>query len=190
MSILPLMLLWLWSLRGGGGGSGAKPPPWPTPSSPPPMPAFAPGPAPAHDANTGTPLANLHAAAPQPKATAAHPSSHIPKHAHVVTPKKPEPAAAKAAHAAVKKAAASIPAIPHPATGATMRPTTVADIQAILINRGSKISHDGLYGPKTAKAWAALARKKGLPPEISRVDAKIARVAAQTYDALAVPAIP
>lgn len=199
MNLLPLLALWAWNRRqGGGSGTGLKPPPWPTTSSPPPVPAFAPGPAatahaPAHNAETATPLATLHAHSEAPAATPAHPSDAIPKHTRTPTKavtQAAHTAAKKAAHSALQKAVAKVPSIPHPTSGASLKAVTVADLQAILINRGQKLTHDGLYGPKTASAWSALAKQKGLPTSITRVGPKIARVAAQTYDALAVPAIP
>jgi hypothetical protein len=190
--LLPLLLLWMWNKPGGGARASLTPPSWPTPMSPPPMPAFSPGasPATATDANTATPLASLQQVPESVHPTSAHPAA-VPHHPRAAPrPSRPPSHAAHAAHAAATRRAASISPVAHPASGSTLRAVTVADLQAILINRGYRLKHDGLYGPKTRADWAALARKKGLPPHISRVDAKIARVAAQTFDALAVPKIP
>lgn len=190
---------------------------WPTTISPPPLAAFTPMPQPPHapepaapapptpSAETATPLATLLHTPPTPPTTHAAPSAPIPRHtraaAKITTP-----------HAAVHKAAAqqlakmapqlpwkgppigpqAIPARaaiakPKPAPKTTLRQAVVADLQAIMIARGARITKDGLYGPKTAGAWSELAHKKGLPPQIKRVNSKIASVSSVTYDALAVP---
>jgi len=211
MNLLPLFLAWMWHKHSGATPAPAPlptPPPWPTTSSPPPMPAFAaqtPA-APNPTADSGTPLSALHADAlappgqTAPKTPAAHTTS-IP-----TTPQ----AAARAASRAVKKKAHSaassaasrllspIPGVKlpnpfghkHRAAAVDMRSEPVADLQGILIQRGATLTRDGLYGPKTAQAWTALAKQKGLPGQITRVGPKVASVAAQTFDALAVPPIP
>lgn len=175
--LVPLLMMWLWSQRGAPRALAPTAPTWPTAASPPPMPpaipAFAsqPPPAPVHpSANTGTPLADLHHAPPTPK-----PAAKIGPVAKVV----------KSVPAAALRATSRL-ALP----GATQKSAAVTDLQTILISRGAKLQRDGLYGPKTANAWSTLARSKGLPPTISRVAPKVARVVAQTFDALSVPAIP
>jgi peptidoglycan hydrolase-like protein with peptidoglycan-binding domain len=59
-----------------------------------------------------------------------------------------------------------------------------------LNDRGVKVTPDGLYGPKTASAWQKLAKSKGLPTTISREGPKVAKVATQAIETLAVPPIP
>jgi peptidoglycan hydrolase-like protein with peptidoglycan-binding domain len=67
---------------------------------------------------------------------------------------------------------------------------TVSTLQKILTDRGVRVARDGLYGPKTAGAWKALAQSKGLPTTISREGPKVAKVATQAIETLAVPPIP
>jgi peptidoglycan hydrolase-like protein with peptidoglycan-binding domain len=71
-----------------------------------------------------------------------------------------------------------------------LRSASVLRLQTILSQRGAKVARDGLYGPQTASAWKQVATRKGLPAIITRVGPKTASVATNTYDALAVPAIP
>lgn len=181
--LIPLLLIWAWS-RSGAMPSVPSPPMWPTtaspPPSPPPMPAFQSQPPPlSPTADTGTPLAALHTQAQQPAKTPA------PK-------RKPVPAAAAAARAAATKAARSVKVpLSVKLPGASAQKTAaVVDLQKIVNARGAKLKPDGLYGPKTANAWSSVAKSKGLPPTISRVGPKSARVVAQTFDALSVPPIP
>jgi peptidoglycan hydrolase-like protein with peptidoglycan-binding domain len=47
-----------------------------------------------------------------------------------------------------------------------------------------KITADGSYGPKTAAAWASSSKQRGLDPTFARVDAKTARVSADTFSQL------
>lgn len=191
--LLPLLLLWAWN-------RGTTPqrslpstqPFWPTAASPPPpvsafqaQPPPMPAPPPQATADTATPLAELHAAPPTPPPpTTAAPQPKI-------KPKKSGPAAAakKPAASAARKAI-SVPSLSTMLTSSPTKNAPVLDLQKRLNARGAKLKADGLYGPKTATAWQTFAKSKGLPPTISRVGPKIAKVATQTYDALSVPAIP
>jgi outer membrane biosynthesis protein TonB len=173
--LVPLLLMWLWSKRS---SSPVRSPIWPTAASPPPappVPAFRPQPPPpAPTAESGTPLTDLHQTPPVP------PPAEIDRPTPQPKPKaKPKRAPAAAARRAVRL-------VP----GAPQKTVTVRDLQTVLNARGAKLTRDGLYGPKTASAWSSLAKRKGLPPTISRVSPKIARVVMHTYDALSVPAIP
>lgn len=186
MSILPLVLMWMWSesRRGGGTPNAPAPPQWPTAASPPPpMPAFAAQATPT--AEHGTPLQELHKAPPAPA-----PAHQVPK------PKPKQSAASQALQAA---RSGRIPGVKLPGGlrlpgfGLSTTPSKVAlvfDLQGILNTHGATLARDGLYGPKTASAWQALAKKNGLPTTISRNGPKTARVAVQTFDALNVPSIP
>lgn len=165
MSLLPLALLWLWSQRSGGGLSMPR---WPTPASPPPAPP--------------PPMSAFEPKAPPVQATATDAATATPlAELHQAPPVPPTPSTA-APKVRRKRAPPGTP------TGNSR--VAVRDLQRVLNARGAKLAPDGLYGPKTAAAWSALARKKTLPPAISRVDARTARVATKTYDALSVPAIP
>lgn len=186
-----------------------SPPPLPAfmPSSvpqPPHVPEAAAPTAPTPSAETATPLATLLHHPPTPPTTHAAPSAPIPRHTRAAA-KITTPGAAvhKAAAQQLAKMAPKLPwkgpaigpqaikasAIPGlaPKTKTTLRQAVVADLQKIMIARGARITADGLYGPKTAGAWSELAHKKGLPPQIKRVNSKIASVSSVTYDALAVP---
>lgn len=163
---------------GGGGG----PPRWPTPLSPPPMPAFQSQIPPPPSADTATPLSELHRAPPKVRPV-----------------DKSGPAARAAAAAAARASAArdvahSVKVPLHvkiPGRAAPERTAAaVIDLQKVVNARGGKLKPDGLYGPKTASAWSALARSKGLPATISRGGPKTAWVESRTYDALRVPPIP
>lgn len=180
-ALLPLIMLWLATRTAPAAAPQARrktAPRWPTPASPPPMPAFqaAPKPKPSADpSGSSTPLADLHNAPPKlaPASTA-------------------EPAAVKAkAIAAFKKKSTSLlqQRLSSP-FGSSATTVPVASLQQILIKRGVKIAPDGLYGPRTAAAWAKLATSRLLPPTITRVGPKSAKVVARTYDTLSVPAIP
>ena len=181
-------------------------PAWPTPSSPPPIPAFQPA-KPADASQPATPLATLHheaLAPPKPK-PAAKPK---PKPAPRAAAPKPAPAAPKPApesairsalraatpspksffSAALKrvKPSATVKLVP----GQLTSTIPVARVQSVLNARGAKLKPDGLYGPKTAAAWANIAASKGLPYTIKRKGPKTAEVVTQTLDALSVPSIP
>lgn len=190
-ALLPLLAIWMLNNRSGAPPSAAprkkrKPkasaPRWPTPASPPPMPAFqARTTAPSADpSKSSTPLADLHNNPPQLAP------------AYITNSKLPEKAK-QAAISAFKKKSSSLLAQRF-GFGAPAQPAatsvSVASLQQILTSRGYPLVRDGLYGPKTASAWTAAAKAKGLPPTIARVGPKIAKVVAQTYDALSVPAIP
>lgn len=181
MSLVPLLIMWLWSQRGGAAPHAPTEPNWPTSASPPPVPPIPafhsqpPPPSMSHpSADTGTPLAQLHSQPP----VAPHADSGSP--------------AAAAAKMLKSAAAHKLPKIPKISLskGAATKNAAVQDLQTLLIKRGAKLTRDGLYGPKTASAWNALARSKGLAPAISRVGPKIARVVMHTWDVLAVPPIP
>lgn len=60
----------------------------------------------------------------------------------------------------------------------------VATLQRALNARGAKLVPDGLYGPKTAAAWAKLAASKALPGAITRKGPQTAEVVTHTYDVL------
>jgi peptidoglycan hydrolase-like protein with peptidoglycan-binding domain len=162
------------------------------------MPAFQAQPPPMPDANTGTPLSELHRKPERPPPAAANePAQQAAKAKKKAAAKKkatPPSAASRAARAArtrvpaalrkaAPKAAASVQV--GPAKVAPTRDASVADLQNILNKRGAKLKKDGLYGPKTAGAWSAAARGEGLPTTITRVGPKVARVIASTYEALA-----
>lgn len=181
--LLTLALLWLYSDR-----QKLRPPAqpaWPTPASPPPppqppIPAFQSQMPPA-DANTATPLPQLHDAPPEPV------------HADATTPAHAATAAAKhAAKHAASKVLHSVH-VPNPfghKKKKALKTAAVHDLQSILISRGAALSADGKYGPRTASAWASLAKGKGLDATIQRVNPTVAQVASHTYDVLSVPAIP
>ncbi len=67
---------------------------------------------------------------------------------------------------------------------------SVADVQAVINARGGKLRHDGLYGPRTAAAWGALARSQALPADIERGGPRVARVSMHAWDVLSMPVIP
>ncbi len=179
--IIPLVLMWMLWQRGGGASPPAVPT-WPTTSSPPPMPAFAPLPAHAATADTGTPLSDLHHAPPTPA------PAHRTAPAHRAAAPSAATAAARATHTALHIPGAKLAALAR--SKETTHDVHVFDLQSILISRGAKLARDGLYGPKTAGAWSALAKKKGLPASITRVGPQVARVVTQTYDILSMPPIP
>lgn len=190
MSFIPLLLMWMWSRDQAGKSLVPTMPSWPTAASPPPpMPAFHSQPPPASmvspSADTATPLAQLHAAPPvAPHADAANTLKAAARQGA-------KSAASKALHAAHIKA----PHISNPfgkkkKAATSLHPATVEDLQTILISRGAHITKDGLYGPKTASAWASLAKSKKLDTTIKRVNPTVANVAAHTFDVLSVPAIP
>lgn len=183
--VVPLVLLWALAQRGGGGSKPlSHPPEWPSTRSPPPMPAFTPYvPEPAKVAPHGTPLPALHQGAqqpPKPKARASTPQAMARR------------AASHAASTAVRQASRSfslsdlLPSSKGPAS--VSKP--VSEIQSIVNRRGGRLKQDGLFGPKTAAAWSALARQHDLPPEISRGGPKVARVVMHSYEVLSVPPIP
>ena len=186
---LPLLaLMWL-ATRSNTAPAAAKPrkraePKWPTPTSPPPMPAFqgrktAPS---ADPGKTSTPLAELHKNPPK-----LPPASQSP----LETAKQKATAAIRQRTTSLlRKQALSLnpfgKAQAQPATSSAM----VADLQQILQKHGVKITKDGLYGPKTASAWSALAKRKGLAPSISREGPKVAKIVTQTFESLQTPPIP
>jgi hypothetical protein len=105
--LLPLLLLWLWSERSPGAQLVPSPPQWPTPASPPPpMPAFQPQ---VPSADTGTPLAALHAASKTP--AHAPPPKAKPKAAPPKAKPKPTPAGAALALAKKRAPKPKIPAL-------------------------------------------------------------------------------
>lgn len=195
--LIPLLLLWAWGSRNAAQAAPApapaRAPKWPTTSSPPPMPAFqgkptpTPPPPSADPSGSSTPLAVLQRSAPAPKP--------------ITESKGPTPAsqvdnAKRAATAAIKKHTTSLlrkKAASFNLFGKSSTPTSsalVSDLQGILAKHGVKVARDGLYGPRTAAAWSSLAKKKGLPSQISRGGPKIANVATQTFERLSEAAIP
>lgn len=163
--IAALILMWAASRANGARSSATKPPAWPTPASPPPMPAFKPKPTPTARTDTATPLAALHA-------------------------KPPTPPPATTDAAARPKAAPRTARVPRIVPGVLTSTLPVARLQKALIARGAKLVPDGLYGPKTAAAWAKMAASKGLPPTITRKGPKLADVVTHTFDALSLHPIP
>lgn len=202
--LLPLILVWLFANNKGTAQAQASlsrrgAPPWPTPTSPPPMPAFQPQPS-AHDASTtATPLAALHNAPPKVRKPTTEP-------AHLSTPNAIKQNAIKAfkkkstsllkkqlssrAPNLATKATSSLSSLFHKSSAPSATTVSVANLQKILAQRGYKLVQDGLYGPKTAAAWAKAAKSKGLPSNIARASGTTAKVAARAYDALSVPPIP
>jgi len=191
-SLLPLFLLWAAGNKGGttvrsakrkGKGKG-KAPQWPTPKSPPPMPAFhsraTTPPAPVDPGATNTPLAELHANPPMVPTPTTDP---IESAKHAATQAIRQRTAALARQAAISFN-------PFAKKSAPTSTALVSQLQTILTNHGGKVVRDGLYGPQTASAWSALAKRKGLAPTISREGPKIAKVDAQTFQTLSVPPIP
>lgn len=194
--LIPLLLLWMWGSRNASAQAPAAPrlraPKWPTTSSPPPLAAFeakpTPTPPPSADpSGSSTPLAVLQRTAPAPKP--------------ITESKGPTPAsqvdnAKRAATAAIKKHTTSLlrkKAASVNLFGKSSTPTSsalVSNLQDILARHGVRVVRDGLYGPRTAAAWSSLARKKGLPSQISRGGPKIANVATQTFERLNEAAIP
>lgn len=198
--LLPLILFWMYANRGSNAQASLKrggAPAWPTPNSPPPMPAFAPVPS-AHDASTtATPLAALHTAPPKVRKPTTEP-------AHLSTPsaikqqaidafKKKSTALLKNQLASrgsslASKGASSLSSLFHTSSSAPSSTTvSVASLQQILNRRGVNVDQDGLYGPKTARAWSALAKSKGLPTTIARASGTTAKVISRTYDSLSIP---
>ena len=201
IDVLPLFLLWAATKKSNGKSAAVqrktREPKWPTPSSPPPIPAFQPRPTPTADpGGTSTPLAELHAAPPT-----VTPANAIETTKQAAKPQAAKPQAARqAATAALRKRAPSLvrqgalslnpfAAKKKPAPPATSS-ALVSQLQKILSSHGVRVTRDGLYGPKTATAWSALARKKGLAPAISREGPKVAKVVTQTFEQLSVPPIP
>lgn len=188
---IPLFLMFLASQSGGATKkkkAKKKAPKWPTTSSPPPLAAFKarktkppkPQPKPSADpGGTSTPLAQLHAAPPSPPPASAIDNAKA--------------AAANAIRqrttALIKAQTLSLNPFARKAAPATST-ALVSQLQKILNSHGVSVVQDGLYGPKTAGAWSALAKRKGLPPTISREGPQIAKVVAQTFQQLSVPPIP
>ncbi len=198
-ALVPLIMMWMLNKSGGGSPASSssssaasaarrkktkkkarKPPAWPTPASPPPMPAFQAQTPSADPGQSSTPLADLH----------NNPPALMP--AFIQKSTLSNKAKQAAANALKKKSSSLLSNFGFGSKPAQPAATSVsvASLQQILTTRGYPLVRDGLYGPKTASAWTAAAKSKGLPPTIARVGPKIAKVVAQTYDALSVPAIP
>ncbi len=182
--IAPLILLWLAARAGAGSAHLAQMPTmpsWPTAASPPPAPpplaAFQPQPT---NAESGTPLPDLHTAheIPQP-ANAIEPAQQAVK-------KKSKVAKVKSAAAKLKSKVSTAKA------AADSQVATVANLQSILNARGAKLKKDGLYGPKTATAWGTAAKRQSLPSTIAKVGptGQLARVSRHTFEALKTPPAP
>lgn len=180
--LVPLFLIWLATRTSHGGGTAAPSmPSWPTPASPPPAPpaplpaAFQPQPT--THAESGTPLQELHAATEQPPPANAIEPAQAAKKAKAKAKPKSKLSAAKSKLSTAKAAADS-------------QIASVANLQSILNARGAKLKKDGLYGPKTATAWGAAAKKQSLPTSIARVGPTVARVSKQTFESLKTPPAP
>lgn len=204
--LLPLILAWMFANSGTQAQASLSrnrksPPQWPTPSSPPPLPAFESQPS-AHDASsTATPLAALHTAPPKVRKATTEPANlttpnAIKQNAIDAFKRKSTSLLKKQlsslrAPSLATKATSSLSSLFHPSSSAPTATTVpVANLQKILAQRGYKLVQDGLYGPKTAAAWAKAAKSKGLPSNIARASGTTAKVAARAYDALSVPPIP
>jgi hypothetical protein len=194
--LAPLVLLYLFSRASGGGSSSSRagPPEWPTTHSPPPpLPAFAPHvPKPPQH---GTPLEALHKGAQKVTKT-SDVLDKAGRAAVKAAPTAARQAAAQAAHSVLSRVRKGV-SLRDPfstllpsSRGVALVSKSVADLQAAINARGGTLTRDGLYGPQTAAAWAALARAQGLPADIQRAGPKVARVAINTWDVLSVPAIP
>jgi len=188
-ALFPLIAMWLFNRQ-----SGAVPPvppvpaapPWPTPLSPP-MPAFQPTTTPhsADPSHTSTPLADLHNNPPKvAPATATQPASLKAQAVH-----KAKSAAMNLLRGKIRTAAQA-PLTPLDPWASPTTSVPVAKLQEIVNARGGRLVPDGLYGPKTAAAWAKLAKSKGLTGTIARVGPNTAKVVSRTYESLAVPPIP
>jgi len=167
----------------------------------------------ADPSHSSTPLSELHNAPPtvpaipeqikqqavqafKRKAAATLTRAAPAKHASplAAAKKRATSAATKTANQSVRSFAMKH-ALSVPTKGPTLQTSaattaSVATLQKIVNQRGGKLKQDGLYGPKTASAWAALAKSKGLASTISRVNPRSAKVIAHTYDVLSVPPIP
>jgi hypothetical protein len=180
--LAPLLLLWAIGKRGSG-------PRWPSAASPPPsmpMPPMPPGPT----AETATPLSDL----AQPRIPPAPSKAAPARDKRVITDKfrSMVPDAIPKA----KRRYMPMPLMPGatvvtPPAGPpipTQMDVSVADLQKVLQRKGYKsIKKDGLYGPKTALAWQALARGRRLSPMIERLGPRIARVTQDTFLVLSTP---
>lgn len=170
-AIVPLLFMWLWSQRNGTQRTATEPH-WPTSASPPPQPPIPAFQSQHPSADTATPLADLHTSPPvAPHADAAN-------------------AAKAAALHAVKSKLPKVPHIPGLSSGQAKSNHAVKDLQTILNRRGAGLVYDGKYGPKTAAAWANMARSANLPTYITRVGPGTAKVTTHTFDILSVPPIP
>lgn len=189
-TVLPLVVLWMLSQRGAGRG-GARPelnpPDWPTTRSPPPpLPAFTPHVPDA--AQPATPLPALHDGATAPKPKGARSQTSLPTVPGALNAAKTS--VKHAARGALASATRKLNPFAHASHGPPSVVRTVYDLQSIINTRGGTLRRDGLYGPKTAAAWRALAQQSGLPPDISRVGPKTASVVIHTLEVLSVPPIP
>jgi hypothetical protein len=166
-NLTPLLLLWMISRKG------IHAPLWPSAASPPPMPGLPPMPS----AETGTPLSELAQPRATPKSKAAPPRDkkiRLPPMDKVT--------------ASVLRKKGVIPSLKMGPPPPAQVDVNVSSIQSALVRNGYKsIKRDGLYGPKTALAWQALAHGKALSPMIARVSAHRARVARDTYTKLSIP---
>jgi peptidoglycan hydrolase-like protein with peptidoglycan-binding domain len=88
--------------------------------------------------------------------------------------------------APVKAPPSPAPVVPPPVQvpkGFKLVPAPVSQLQAIVTRLGfkkTKALSDGLYGKKTAAAWAAVAKKYGLDGTIQKVSGKTAKVNQET----------
>lgn len=188
----PLLFLWAMSRAGKSAAPSPSMPNWPTTRSPPPpMPAFQPHhakpkPKPATAAETpATALSTLHNAPPPPVPKGGAAPSVVD------TVKRRATSAAKSAATNAARSALKSVHLPFGFGGGPhLTVKSVLELQKALNNWGGTLALDGKWGPKTAAAWSAAARKIGAPPDIKRNGPTTARVANQAWDMLSVPPIP
>lgn len=179
--LAPLLLLWLASQ--GRGRAASSRPPWPNAISPPPPPPL--------------PLAPLPPMPPSDVPEAVKAAVQARNDMYKAVAKR---GVAQSVRDVVKaenpKKLKPIVVTAKPSTPAFLQynpesDVAVSSLQTIINRLGGKVARDGVYGPITAAAWSALAKKRGLQPNIARVSTKIARVATQTFgtlqDAVMVP---
>lgn len=195
--ILPLVLLWAFSQRNSGPRDPFQrpgPPLWPDiHSPPPPLPAFVPHvpTPPAAQPGHGTPLDALHRGAQKVVKTA-----NVLDKARDKARKAAPAAARQLAHAALGRVRKGVSlrdpfsTLMPSARGDVLVSKPVSEVQAVINARGGAVQQDGLWGPKTAAAWTALARSQSLPATIERGGPRVARVAVHAWEVLSVPVIP
>jgi len=91
----------------------------------------------------------------------------------------PKPAAPKP-KPAVKVAKPSVP----------LKKVKVLNLQKVLNKLGAKLKKDGLYGPKTARAYSKIAKSRKLNSSIRRVSGKVAKIASDSWMKLKAAAKP
>lgn len=199
-ALTPLFLLWMLSSGSSSSSrtsSRSSAPLWPdTRSPPPPLPAFVPY---VPDPQHGTPLTTLHNEPTKPTPPQVlrrgTPIDALQQGAKAATKtgrtlRKAGSKAIKAARQTLHFSSSPFASLIPSSRGPVEVSKPVSEIQAIVNTRGGTLKRDGLYGPKTAGAWSALAKQHGLPADISRGGPRIARVALHTFEVLSVPPIP